>query len=597
MAMRIPIYRSQAQRTSEAPGARITARMSAQPFVQAELAKGGVLTAASGAVGEYANTRYKMLVETQKNEAIFSAKEALMGLSSELEKSTDIGNVFDGEMKYERGVKSVYDELRKTVGKNKYALQDFDSSFKQMEIPIKFRLREVVDLKIEKRRQAAIKARQDQQVSILSNPYLDMTSDELAMEQAGLEAMHQQAVKNGGFNPNILANAGQKVLSDAFKNLIPAYAGNDLNKAIGLSAILDQIDRVRKGKMDPKVIAGVSNLPPHVLNMLMAVPAEEANAAVQETIQMASTFFSAKEKIDDEYEEEINKNNTQAYNLLVSLDSTDTVSKATLRKVLNPTVFERLVDSYEERGIPFQSLSGSEAQVVLHESLTGQMWATPAQQQAMEDAMADEPTLSFRAPGKGDPDAFSEANGLASTGQLTVEYLNSLKGKLDLTQHTTLRNKITVSGDKSYANVSKIVQRRFNYDAKQAQENDPELAAASRAAFELVDGELIEEILIRKIEGNPMTGREMLDFAKEKMELYDDIYLEELKDNFKEELRQPLFEMGFGEITPEFLADPLTVLEDWHTSLPATAQAAIASYNGYIRAKSRIRKYANKGLF
>jgi hypothetical protein len=326
----------------------------------------------------------------------------------------------------------------------------------------------------------------------------------------------------------------------------------------------------------------------------MAVPAEEANAVVQDTIQMASTFFSAQEKIKDEREKNRNVDNTDAYNLLISLDSTETVSEATLQQVLDPIDMKKL---YDNLGADFGSLPASEAQVVLYEGLIRQMWASPAQQKAMEDAMADEPTLSFRAPGKGDPDAFSEANDLASTGQLTVEYLNSLKGKLDLTQHTTLRNKITISGDKSYANVSKIVQRRFNYDAKQAQENDPGLAAASRAAFELVDGELIEQILVRKIEGNPMTGKEMLSFAQEKMELYDDIYLEELRENFEEELLPPLLEMGFGPITPEFRADPLNVLEAWHTGLSAEEQARIASYNGYIRVKSQIRRYSNKGLF
>ncbi len=108
-----------------------------------------------------------------------------------------------------------------------------------MEIPIKFRLQEVVDLKIEKRRQAALKARQDQQVSIFSNPYLDITSDELAMEQSQLQSMVEQAVRNGGVNPEIMGNVSQRVLSKAFKNLIPAYAGTDLNKAIGLSAVFE----------------------------------------------------------------------------------------------------------------------------------------------------------------------------------------------------------------------------------------------------------------------------------------------------------------------------------------------------------------------
>jgi hypothetical protein len=233
--MRIPVYTSQGRPTSEAPGARITARMNAQPFVQAELQKGAIATEVANQVGEYANMRYKMITETQKNEAIFSAKEGLMALSSQLEKDRDVGNIFDGELKYAQGVKSVYDTMRSTVGKNKYALQDFDNSFRQMEIPIKFRLQEVIDLKIEKRRQAALKAREDQQVSIYSNPYLDITSDELAMEQSQLQSMVEQAVRNGGVNPEIVGNVTQKVLSKAFKNLVPAYAGTDLNKAIGLS--------------------------------------------------------------------------------------------------------------------------------------------------------------------------------------------------------------------------------------------------------------------------------------------------------------------------------------------------------------------------
>ena len=594
MAMRIPIYRSQAQRTSEAPGARITARMSAQPFVQAELAKGGVLTAASGAVGEYANTRYKMLVETQKNEAIFSAKEALMGLSSELEKSTDIGNVFDGEMKYERGVKSVYDELRKTVGKNKYALQDFDSSFKQMEIPIKFRLREVVDLKIEKRRQAAIKARQAQQVSILSNPYLDMTSDELAMEQAGLEAMHQQAVKNGGFNPNILANAGQKVLSDAFKNLIPAYAGNDLNKAIGLSAILGQIDRVRKGEMDPKVMAGVSNLPPHVLNMLMAVPAEEAYAAVQDTIQMASTFFTAKEKIDDEYEEEIIKNNTQAYNLLISLDSTDTVSKATLRKVLNPTVFERLVDSYEERGIPFQSLSGSEAQVVLHESLTGQMWATPAQQEAMEEAMsASETPTMFRPAGKGDAVVNSELYGQAEAGMLTIGLLNANKSLLDAGQYNALRTKMSNEADEGLAVGSRLLSRHFRYNAQMAIGRDDRLAQASKAAFENADFALRDEFSRREAEGDPMTLAEIRDFAFKKRDEFDVIYREELRAEYLNYVSTNQSQIIGLTID---IADPLNSIDAFYEGLEGPQQIQLRDKIFVLKSQIKAR-YANQGLF
>jgi hypothetical protein len=45
--MRIPVFRSQAQMSNEAPGRPITARMRAEPFIQAELRKGEVMTDAA----------------------------------------------------------------------------------------------------------------------------------------------------------------------------------------------------------------------------------------------------------------------------------------------------------------------------------------------------------------------------------------------------------------------------------------------------------------------------------------------------------------------------------------------------------------------
>jgi hypothetical protein len=46
--MRIPVFTSRAQRPSDAPGRPITARMRAEPFIQAELRKGEVMTEALG---------------------------------------------------------------------------------------------------------------------------------------------------------------------------------------------------------------------------------------------------------------------------------------------------------------------------------------------------------------------------------------------------------------------------------------------------------------------------------------------------------------------------------------------------------------------
>ena len=586
--MRIPVYKSTGRPTSEAPGARITARMNAQPFVQAELQKGAIATEVANQVGEYANMRYKMITETQKNEAIFSAKEGLMALSSQLEKDKDVGNIFDGELKYAQGVKSVYDTMRSTVGKNKYALQDFDNSFRQMEIPIKFRLQEVIDLKIEKRRQAALKARQDQQVSIYSNPYLDVTSDELAMDQAQLESMVQQAVRNGGVNPEIMGNVTQKVLSEAFKNLVPAYAGTDLNKAIGLSSVLSQIQQVRSGKLEPGEMSGISALPPHVLNMLMAVPAEEANAVVQDTIQMASTFFTAKEKIDDEREEEVGKSNTKAFNLVVSLDSTETVSEATLRQVLDPIDMKVLYDNF---GADFGSLSGSEAQIVLYNGLKRQMWATPAQQQAMEDAMSVEAATTFRPAGKGDAVVNSELYGQAEAGMLTIGLLNANKSLLDAAQYNALRTKMSNEADEGLAVGSRLLSRHFRYNAQMAIGRDDRLAQASKTAFESSDYALRDEFSRREALGDPMTLAEIRSFAREKIDEFDVIYREELRAeylSFLQDTRLPGFTAN--------ASDPFGSIDAWYDSLNSENQER--SKNSYLVFKSTLRaRFANQGLF
>jgi len=589
--MRIPVYKSQGRPTSEAPGARITARMNAQPFVQAELQKGAIATEVANQVGEYANMRYKMITETQKNEAIFSAKEGLMALSSQLEKDRDVGNIFDGELKYAQGVKGVYDTMRSTVGKNKYALQDFDNSFRQMEIPIKFRLQEVVDLKIEKRRQAALKAREDQQVSIYSNPYLDITSDELAMEQSQLQSMVEQAVRNGGVNPEIMGNVPQKVLSKAFKNLVPAYAGTDLNKAIGLSATLNQIEMVRNGKMSAKDMVGISTLPPHVLNMLMAVPAEEANAVVQDTIQMASTFFSAQEKIDDEREEEAGKSNTKAFNLVVSLDSTDTVSEATLRQVLDPIDMKKLYDSM---GADFGSISGTAAQTILYEGLKRQMWASPAQQEAMEEAMSvSEAAPVFRPAGKGDAEVNHVLHGMAEEGMLTIQELTSKKGFLSQSEFLSLKTKIFNEADESLAVGSKLISRHFRYNAQMAIGKDDRLAQASKTAFEQADFALLDEHSRRESEGNPMTLAEIRDFAKEKINDFDAIYKEELRAEYVD------FAESRSRDLPGFtvdISDPFGSLDAWYNDLNADEQAR--SRNSYSVFKSILRaRYANQGLF
>ena len=147
--MRIPVYNAEGSVTREAPGRSIRARMDATPFIQAELRKGEVLQSAAQAAGEYANARYKVQVENDLNEAMLGAQETLRTRRDELAKSPNYNRVLDGDNPiWNQETSQIKNELRKKVGKNVYALTQFDAKFGQIELQNRFQLRNDIDRKI-----------------------------------------------------------------------------------------------------------------------------------------------------------------------------------------------------------------------------------------------------------------------------------------------------------------------------------------------------------------------------------------------------------------------------------------------------------------
>ena len=590
--MQIPVYKSQLRPTSEAPGARITARMNAQPFVNAALQKGAIGTEIINQAGEYANMRYKMIVETQKNEAIFSAKEGLMGLSRALEKSRDVGNIFDGENKYAQGVTGVYNEMRAKVGQNRYALQDFENNFRQMEIPIKFRLQEVVDLKIDKRRQAALKALQDQQVDVFSDPYLDYTSDDLILSQANLQSIHNQAVSNGGINPDLMGNVSEKVLSQALRRVIPAYAGKDLSTALDLVKVLNEIDLVRQNKTDPSNIkVDFDQIPPHVLNMLQAVPAEEAAAVVQNTLKMATSFFSAQEKLDDENEEEQNKANKRSLNAITSFDLSETVSQETLKSIMSPARYAMQPKSVTDA----TSLAGYEVKKILTDDLEQQFWLTPEQNRQIDK---DKKYTGGYA-SESNPRKFNFLYDKVTSQMLTTEELNENKPFITAQDYRTLRDRIFSQEDKSFNDGSRLIAEAFRYNVQDAEQSgDKPLANASRTAYESAVLALREETTRRVTEQNPMTLFEVRKFAQAQVSEFGEFYIELLREEYQNDLRE--FASDESTFTPgsNYESEPLKAIDEWWESLSAEQQRNRNLQGKKRRFISKIKaSYAGRGIF
>jgi len=592
--MRIPIYRAKSQLSDRAPGARITARMNPTPFVNAELQKGAVLTTALGEAAEYTNMRYKMLVETQKNEAIFAAKEQLMQLSDTLSKSRDIGNIFDGELKYQKGVEEIKNTLRQSVGQNKYALADFDNSFAQAEIPIRFRLKEVVDLKIDQRRQAALTAREAQTVQTLSNPYLDYTSDDLAMELAQLENAYDQAEMNGGASRTSIELNGipvnERVLLAAAKQLMPAYAGSDIDTASQLYEAFLQIQKVRSGEITAEEMHVSGTIPGHVLNVLQTIPADQANEILLSTIAEATKVFNLQETLEDEALETQNRLNTKAYNFALGVHNGELVTKEVMAQILNPLDLAKFEEQFPEGG------AGLEIKRFINDTLgaKGQFWLNKQQQDTLAKELDVDTNVVFAAPGEESEAEYSRLFAKAEAGMLTTEELNNSRPQLLASQHSGLVQKMQTESDEALGEAKTIIKFAFRYNELDAMENNPDLARASKSGYEAAARALTEETIKRQIAQDPMTRKEMFAFAQEQIDEFMVGYTAALRVEYNEYLEQQLVDFTDGfSIDP---SDPIGSVQRWYDNLDQTRQEQKVDQLAVFKAAIRSR-FSGTGLF
>ena len=140
--MRIPIYRSKIQATSEAPGSAIRTRKSAQPFIQAQLDKGKPGQALTNAIGNYALYRYNMAEQLKLDEAVVESKNKLRDLAFNLSQMEDTTNILDGDnpLWFQKS-NAIKKQIQKKLGKNKTVNQKFNASFLNDESNLRFSLR------------------------------------------------------------------------------------------------------------------------------------------------------------------------------------------------------------------------------------------------------------------------------------------------------------------------------------------------------------------------------------------------------------------------------------------------------------------------
>lgn len=233
--MKIPLYTSQARPSAEAPGRSMQARMQAEPFIRAELEKGNTFGAVANQVAEFADMRYKMAREAQLNDALIAAEESLREETSELAKSKDIYNILDGDDPlWNKNVESVRQTLRAKVGKDRDALRTFDERFKQAEMSQRFKLRGIVDTKIEQKIQAqrARRLQNAEDAAVTAG-----TIDEIFLLQSDVQIDGARAATVLKANPDALKGQQAAWLTNVAKRRLQALLDNVDDPIAVISAI------------------------------------------------------------------------------------------------------------------------------------------------------------------------------------------------------------------------------------------------------------------------------------------------------------------------------------------------------------------------
>ena len=195
--MRIPIFRSEAQATNEAPGARIQARMNAQPFVQAALAKGQVITEAAKQFGDYALMRAKADAEVQYSEAMLKADEEMRLLAEDLEKNGRLQDVTDENGAWRARSKDIRDRLADGLS-SRSMTNEFNARFNQQELSLRFQLRDSIQARIERQIAQARAARMQSAEDAIANG-TDITQLNLTLTGVGADTARLEANGLGNY--------------------------------------------------------------------------------------------------------------------------------------------------------------------------------------------------------------------------------------------------------------------------------------------------------------------------------------------------------------------------------------------------------------
>lgn len=583
--MRIPLYRTQAAPTGEAPGRSIRARMSMEPFVNEALNKGAVAGEVLNQIGRYANMRYEAAVEAQLSEKLLGAEAALREKAREMEASSNPYSVFDTDNRWERETASVKAELMGDL-RDRRALQKFNDSFGQMELGMRFSLRGKMDARIAAAEAAALAARQAAYVNYASDPDLDPREAGFAAQE--LRNTAASMVAGGRANGAAVQGTFSKMDLDIAKNVTTAYVANDPMKAFALLEALDASNALQRGEITEddyaQAVMGLGD-GQYTFLRLRQVRDDMAVGILDDALKQALAFDDARRKMEQRFETQEKDTVTSAYNRFFGFDPGRNYTLDEVASVVPITPqLKAFADSMGG------TINGGDVQRAILSYTGSSNYLTPDQREAMEGAIASAGMPTFAT--TDNRIIFSSMLDRKERGTLTVEELHRNAPYLTKETFTSLLTGINTRAEESVSLAKRLAASQFGYDELLAA--DPERGRQAKASYHAVVGAIELEAEKAKIAGTPLTSQQVLTRTQELIGEQMVFFKDALRVEYAETVER--FNTNYGLGLDPANTDPLAHVEMWYEGLTEDQQKLQAT--NYARIKTIIRgDYISKGIF
>ena len=590
--MRIPVFRTRAAATQEAPGRSIQARMRGDVLAQAELQKVSVGQEMVAQIGEYAKMRYKEAEELKLNEALLAAEDGIRTALRDLSRSSQLYNIFEGENLWDQQTSAIRDQALDALGGNRFTRQKFLERYGQMEVTSRFQLRGVVDRKIEAAKQAAITARNEQTVVDLSDPGL---TDPAAMIEkynatlAGLTVDQARSVKNGTANPTVVQAANLKLKKRIAENVASAYIGSDPILAATMLGALEIQDRIDLGEDVPKdempALPGGS----YALYTLQNLPRDEAINVLADALTNANKFAALEEKMRQRAEAAEKDVIQNAKNRYFYYQPDETYSIVDLNRFLPNAIGYLPKEAFAD----VENIKGTDMRTAIETYLDASNAITPDFREKINKLDEEENVSFLPYREKSDQKTYDELFAYKNKGDLRYSDVEDYKRQLSREDYVYFINSIETEEEEAVSAAKRYAQATFQYDEQTAL--DPNMGRASKAAFYSVVAELERAVADRRLSAEgPMTPTEINQLTRNLINDQKEFFEQQLRQDYVGQIdRYNKDNSGIGMLLS--YENPLADLDNWYAGLSVAEQTAQNSKYGRIRSNLKL-EYFNKGF-